>query len=166
MSDIDNDSVFDDDDFGNDVATVVKAPKVVMKKFDDIVDQIAPLYYAASNNSYQMDRFKVNCWNLICAKVGISITEGEQAKEEDLWLLCRSRYIETKDNLYLQSNLNFIFNSFREVNGWPQEVLDDLNIRENNLKIRGSWIGHKMDKIKKANEQLKLQYYFMPVLIT
>ena len=64
-----------------------------MKKFDDVVDQIVPLYYAASNNSYQMDRFKVNCWNLICAKVGISKTEGEQAKEEDLWLLCRSRNI-------------------------------------------------------------------------
>jgi hypothetical protein len=74
MSDIDNDSVFDDDDFGNDLATVVRAPKVVMKKFDDIMDQIAPLYYAASNNSYQMDRFKVNCWYLIC----------EQTKKENL----------------------------------------------------------------------------------
>jgi hypothetical protein len=37
MSDNDNDSVFDE--FGNDVATVVKAPKVLMKKFSDIVDQ-------------------------------------------------------------------------------------------------------------------------------
>ena len=43
MSDNDNDSVFDDDDFGNDISTVAKAPKVVMKKFSDIVDQIAPL---------------------------------------------------------------------------------------------------------------------------
>ena len=71
MSDNDNDSVFDDDDFGNDVATIAKAPKVVMKKFSDIVDQISPLYHAALANSYQMDRFKVNCWYLICAKVGI-----------------------------------------------------------------------------------------------
>ena len=79
MSDNDNDSVFDDDDFGNDVSTVAKAPKVVMKKFSDIVDQISPLYHAALANSYQMDRFKVNCWYLICEKVGISVTEGEQA---------------------------------------------------------------------------------------
>jgi hypothetical protein len=61
MSDNDNDnSVFDDNDFGNDVATVVEAPKVVMKKFDDIVDQIVPSYHAALANSYQMDHSKSN----------------------------------------------------------------------------------------------------------
>ena len=147
MSDRGDESDIDDDEFGMDVSTIIKAPKVVMKKFDDIVDQIAPLYHAAMNNSYQMDRFKANCWYLICAKVGISILDGEQAKEEDLWLLCRSRYLETKENLHLQSNLNFIFNSFREENGWPEDVLSDLHNRETNLKIRASWTGNKLDAI-------------------
>ena len=104
MADHGSDSDFDDDDFGHDVSTIASAQVVVMKRYHDVIDQIGPLYHTSLTSQYQMDRFKDNCWNLVCAKVGISVSEGEQAKEEDLWLLCRSRYFETKDNLHLQSH--------------------------------------------------------------
>jgi hypothetical protein len=107
-----------------------------------------------------MDLFKANCWNLVCAKVGISVSEGEVAKEEDLWLLCRRRFYETKDNLPLQSNVSFIFNSFSEEGGWPEEVLHDLNTRETRLKIRPSWVGLKLEVVKKGSDALKMNYYF------
>ena len=99
-----------------------------MKKFYDVVDQIGPLYQFALINANLMHRFKNNCWYLICSKVGISVTDI--VKEEELWMLCRSRYVETKENLYLQSNLAFIFDAFTEEAGWPKEVLDDLKLRE------------------------------------
>ncbi len=37
MADNGSDSDFDDDEFGNDVTTIAKAPKIVMKKFYDII---------------------------------------------------------------------------------------------------------------------------------
>ena len=60
----------------------------------------------------------------------------------------------------LQSNLAFIFDSFREERGWPDEVLDDLNSRETRLKIRPSWIGNKLAAVKNASELVKMHYYF------
>ena len=104
MADHGSDSDFDDDEFGHDVAPVASAPVVVMKKLHDVVDLIGPLCHSALANTCQMERFKDNCWNLVCAKVGISVSEGEQAKEEDLWLLCRTRYYESKDNVQLANN--------------------------------------------------------------
>ena len=44
MSEHGNESDNDDDDFGADVGTLAKAPKLVMKRFHDVVDQIGPLY--------------------------------------------------------------------------------------------------------------------------
>ena len=81
-------------------------------------------------------------------------------KKEDLWLLYRSRYLETKENVHLQSNLSFIFGAFPEEIGWPEDVLNDLRIRETNLKIRSSWTGNKLDRIVKSSEEVKLYYYF------
>ena len=71
MPDNGSDSDFDDDEFSNDVSTVATAQVVFMKRFSDVIDQIGPLYHAALSSQYQMDRFKENCWNLVCAKVGI-----------------------------------------------------------------------------------------------
>ena len=70
------------------------------------------------------------------------------------------KILGNKRNLYLQSNVNFIFNSFREERGWPQDVLDDLSNRETKLKIRPSWPGNKLDVIKKATDEVKMHYYF------
>ncbi len=81
-------------------------------------------------------------------------------KEEVLWLLCRSRYFETKENLHLQSNLSFIFGAFPEEIGWPEDVLNDLRSRETNLKIRPSWTDNKLDRIIKSSDEVKLHYYF------
>jgi len=64
-----NDSDDDSDDFGADVGTIAKAPKLTMKKFHDVVDQIGPLYQAALINVNLMHRFKNNFWYLICSKV-------------------------------------------------------------------------------------------------
>ena len=72
MSDNDNESGNDEDDFGADVGTLAKAPKLIMKRFHDVVDQIGPLYQSALININLMNRFKNNCWYLICSKVGIS----------------------------------------------------------------------------------------------
>ena len=160
MADHSSGSDNDEDDFGHDVSPVTSAPVVIMKRFSDVIDQISTLYHNALSSTYQMDRFKANCWNLVCAKVGISVSEGDQAKEEDLWLLCRKRYYETKDNLPLQSNVHFIFNAFSEEGGWPEEVLDDLNTRESKMKIRPSWVGLKLDVVKKASDAVKMHYYF------
>jgi len=136
MADNGSDSDFDDDEFGNDVSTVATAQVVNMKRFSDVIDQIGPLYHAAIASAYQMERFKDNFWNLVCTKVGISVSEGDQAKEEDLWLLCRTRFYESIDNMPLQSNLHFIFDAFSHERGWPEEVSNDLNSRESRLKIR------------------------------
>jgi len=75
MSEHGNESDNDDDDFGVDVGTIAKAPKLVMKKFYDVVDQIGPLYQYSLININLMHRFKSNCWFLICSEVGISVTE-------------------------------------------------------------------------------------------
>ncbi len=125
MADHGSDSDFDDDEFGHDVTPVASAPVIVMKRFHDVVDRIGPRYHAALASSYQTERFKENCWNLVCAKVGISVSEGEQAKEEDLWLLCRTRYYESKDNMHLQSNLAFI--SSRTILIFLQEYSCDIS---------------------------------------
>jgi hypothetical protein len=68
--------------------------------------------------------------------------------------------METKENLYLQSNLAFIFDAFTEEAGWPKEVLDDLTLRETKIKIRPSWSGNKLDKIIRATDEVKQHYYF------
>ena len=65
-----------------------------------------------------------------------SIVEGDPArKEADLWLSCKEKYIESKSNLYLQSNVAFIFDSFSEERGWTADTLDDFNERESVNKI-------------------------------
>ena len=110
-----------------------------MKKYYDVVDQIGPLYQASLINISLMHRFKNNCWYLICSKVVISVTEGDIMKEEDLWLLCRTRYMETKDNIHLPSNVSFIFYAFREEVGLPEDVLNNLRSRETKLNIQPSW---------------------------
>jgi hypothetical protein len=69
MSEHGNDSDNDDDDFGADVGTLAKAPKLIMKRFHDVVDQIGPLYQASLININLMHRFNNNCWYLICSKV-------------------------------------------------------------------------------------------------
>ena len=44
MSEHGNESDNDDDDFGADVGTLAKAPKLIMKRFHDVVNQIGHLY--------------------------------------------------------------------------------------------------------------------------
>ena len=93
MADHGSESDFEENDFGHDVTPVASVPVVTMKRFGEVLDQISTLYHSALANVYQMDCFKANCWILVCTKVGNSVSEGDQAKEEDLWLLCRRRYI-------------------------------------------------------------------------
>ena len=71
--------------------------------------------------------------------------------DQDIW---------KQKNLYLQSNLAFIFDAFTEEAGWPKEVLDDLKLRETKIKIRPSWSGNKLAKIIRATDEVKQHYYF------
>jgi hypothetical protein len=102
---------------------------------------------------------KRNFWFLVCTRVGISITEEEGLMKEDaMWLLCYERFIETKENFSVQSNVEFIFENCINKD-FPPEVLDDIEDRL--LQTHGpKWTGLKHDKIKNAFiDETKNHYY-------
>ena len=90
--------------------TVFVDPKATMRKFDTIVDDVSQLLQLSSTSKEHMNMLKRNFWFLVCTRVGISITEEEGLMKEDaMWLLCYERFIETKENFPVQSNIEFIY---------------------------------------------------------
>jgi hypothetical protein len=106
---------------------VVKAPtfvnaKAQMKKFDTVVDDVSSLINLSFKTKEHMNMLKRNFWLLICTRVGISITEEESVmKEDDMWLMCYERFLETRDNFSIQSNVEFIFENCPDKD-FPVEV--------------------------------------------
>ena len=72
------------------------------------------VYDLAKKSKEHMNSLKRNFWLLICSRVGISITEAESTmREDDLWKMCYTRLMETKDNFCVQSNVGFIFENYQ-----------------------------------------------------
>ena len=45
---------------------------------------------------------------MVCARVGISITESESTmKDEDIWFMCYERFMETINNLNVSGDATF-----------------------------------------------------------
>ena len=97
-----------------------------MKRFDKVIDEIDVFNDLASKSKEHFNMWKRNYWFLVCSRVGISITEEDKLmKEEDLWYTCYERFMECKETLPIESNVEFIFERNKELD-IPDEINADL----------------------------------------
>ena len=74
-----------------------------------------------------------------------------------MWLMCYERFMETRENFSIQSNVEFIFENCPEKD-FPVEVAEDID-----NKLLGTygarWSGLKHEKIKNEHEENTLFYW-------
>ena len=145
----DDDSSSDNEDFEamdtSDAMLIPTMPEI--KRFDTVLDDLQIFFDLSSKSKEHMAMLKKNFYCLVCARVGISITESESTmKDEDIWFMCYDRFMETINNLNVQSNVEFIFNHCEELD-FPPEVDKDLKAKAN-LRYPPKLKGLNRDKIR------------------